>query len=159
MLYFFSLLVVAVLAIMQLITSCKVKKLKNIIAGKGSQIRKFEKFYWTLVNWLEIKQDGYNLAEWFYKRGYKTVAIYGAKELGERLYEELYDTDIKVLYFIDRDIKMLNNGVKVYMPTDNIEKTDVLVVTAIYYYIDIADEMSKRVNCPIVSLETIIGEV
>jgi len=139
----------------------KAKRQKNLLSQKSKTIIKFEKFYWTLNNWLDIKQDGYNLAEWFIKRGYKKIAIYGAKELGERLYEELKGSDVVVSYFIDknRDIHLSNDDVKVYSPESTLEEVDVIVVTAIYYFTDIADGLRPKVRCPVVSLETVINEI
>jgi lactate dehydrogenase-like 2-hydroxyacid dehydrogenase len=61
----------------------------------------------TMKRWMENRNAGKMLDAYFREHGYKTIAIYGAGDLGKLLYEELKNTDIKVLYFIDRNAEGL----------------------------------------------------
>ena len=96
---------------------------------------------------------------YFEKNNYKTVAIYGMKELGERLYDELKDSDVAVKYFIDKNAGELYADVDILTPDDELEPVDAIVVTATYYFDDIEETLGEKVEYPIVSLEDIIYEV
>ena len=43
-----------------------------------------------------------------------------------------------------------------YSPDEKLDVVDVMVVTAIYYYQDIEEKMSKKVDFPIISLEDVV---
>ena len=109
--------------------------------------------------WLRIHQEGKTLVEYFRQNQYQTVAIYGMKELGERLYDELKGTDVTVRYIIDQNADMIYADVDVVTPEDVLEPVDVIVVTAIYYFDEIEENLSGKIQCPIVSLEDILYEI
>ena len=99
------------IAVLLMITGCAVGAgiaatiLTKKIDKKSDFCSKMSEFYRVLVQWLIHKQEGKNLSEYFERNEYKTIAIYGMKELGERLYNELKDTNIKVAYAIDKEAK------------------------------------------------------
>ena len=132
------------------------KKKVNAIEETSEKRREF---YHVLVQWLALKQKGRSLAEYFEKNNYKTVAIYGMKELGERLYDELQDTDIAVKYIIDKNAGQIICDIDVVAPEDTLENVDVVVVTAIHYFDEIEKELSKSMTCPIVSLEDVVYDM
>lgn len=116
--------------------------------------------YYQLFNqWLMIRQEGKTLAEYFERNQYKTVAIYGMKEFGERLFDELKDSDITVKYIIDKNADALYADVDVITPDEEMAPVDVIVVTATHYYDEIEEELCEKVDYPIVSLEDILYEV
>lgn len=123
---------------------------------KDEVFRKVLSYYFLYNQWLSIRQQGKSLVDYFEKNGYKTVAIYGLKELGERLYDELKDSGIAVKYIIDKNADVLFADVDVVTPDDELEPVDVIVVTAVYYFNDIEEMLYERVDYPVVSLEDII---
>lgn len=127
----------------------KEKKLSN----------KLLEFYRILIQWVALKQAGKNLAEYFEKNKYKTIAIYGMKELGERLFEELKNTGIDVKYAIDKQAEFLVSDVEIVVPGPNLKKVDAIVVTAINSFNDIENDLWEYVDCPIVSLEDVIYDL
>lgn len=132
---------------------------KSKMIKKTDQTRKMTEFYHVLVEWLRIKQEGKSLTAFFVQNGYKTVAIYGMKELGERLYDELKDSEIKVRYVIDKKADSVYVDVDAVTPEDTLEAVDVIVVTAIHYFDEIDAMLAEKVDYPIVSLEDILYEV
>ena len=60
-------------------------------------------FHWykTLYQWLLVRQDKVEIADYFKENGYQRVAIYGMGELGRLLLKELRDTGIEIPYVID----------------------------------------------------------
>ncbi|MCM1120974.1 MAG: hypothetical protein NC416_00170 [Eubacterium sp.] len=131
------------------------KKIKKMSDGAA----KVHVLYMAFDQWLHVRQEGKTLVEYFEKQGYKTVAIYGMKELGERLYDELQGSDITVKYIIDKNADSIYADVDVITPDEELEPVDVIVVTAIYFFDEIEEMLSEKVDYPIVSLEDILYEV
>lgn len=129
------------------------------IEEKQEVLKKVHVLYCAFDRWLQIRQAGKTLAEYFQKNNYKTIAVYGMKELGERLVDELENSGIKVCYAIDKNADNIYSVVDIVTPDDDLEPVDVIVVTAIYYYDEIVDVLSKKVDCPIVSLEDVLFEL
>lgn len=112
------------------------------------------------INWLLLKQENKSVVTYFEKHGYQKVALYGCKQLAECLATELKNSDIQLLYGLDRDrYGVYTESYKVCHPDDEIEEVDIIVVTAISHFAEIKEDMIKKVTCPIVSLEEIIDEV
>ena len=131
------------------------KKVNELMEGH----RKVHALYMAFDQWLRIHQEGKTLVEYFRQNQSQTVTIYGMKELGERLYEELKGTDVTVRYIIDQNADMIYADVDVVTPEDVLEPVDVIVVTAIYYFDEIEENLSGKIQCPIVSLEDILYEI
>lgn len=118
---------------------------------------KMLKYYVTLNNWIGKKQKNINLSSYFEKIGYNSVAIYGMKEVGERLYEELKDTKTEVKYAVDQNAESIYADIDVYSPDDDLPEVDVIVVTATYYYNSILNNIKDKISCPIISLDDVIA--
>lgn len=134
------------------------------ILNKGSKARdemlaKMKSFYFLENQWICNLQAGKTLVDYFKRNDYHTIAIYGMKELGERLYDELKDSDITVKYAIDKNADGLYVDLDVVMPDEDLEEVDVIVVTAISYFDEIEETLCQKVDCPVISLEDIVFEV
>ncbi|MCH5259073.1 MAG: hypothetical protein J1F18_04925 [Lachnospiraceae bacterium] len=115
--------------------------------------------YKMMCQWVTVKQDGTNLAEYFEQNGYKRIAIYGMSFAGDTLAHELRDTGIQVVYGIDQNAATLYADFDIVTMEDKLEEVDVVVVTAITFFDAIAEELSAKINCPIVSLEDVLYEI
>lgn len=120
---------------------------------------KLHRLYMCFDQWLRLRQEGKNLAEYFKREGYHTVAIYGMKELGEHLYDELEGTGIIVQYIIDKNADQIYADVEVKTPDEKLDQVDAIVVTAVYYFDEIEEMLSEKVDCPVLSLEDILYEM
>lgn len=109
--------------------------------------------------WVRIKQEGKNLAEYFKENGYEKIAVYGMSYAGETLVYELNDSGITVEYGIDQNAKSLYLDIDIYEPDDDLKEVDALVVTAITFFDEIEEKMSQKLDCPIISLEDILYEI
>jgi hypothetical protein len=109
--------------------------------------------------WVKVKQEGKNLASYFEKNGYKKIAVYGMSYAGETLLDELKDTDIKVAYGIDKNAESIYADVDVITMDGDFKEVDAVVVTAITFFDEIEEELSEKVDCPIISLEDVLYEV
>ena len=133
-------------------------KLRKRVEKNEDEIKKFTEFYQILIQWIHVHNEGRSLADYFVKYGYESIAIYGMKELGEALFEELINHNIQVKYGIDRDAENIYAGIDVYKPDVTLEKVDVVVVTAIHYYDEIEKSLKSKGIKKVVSLEDVVWE-
>lgn len=112
-----------------------------------------------MKQWVKVKQEGKFLASYFEKNGYKKIAIYGMSYAGETLVEELKGTDIQIAYGIDRNADSIYADLDILSMEENLGEVDAIVVTAITFFDEIEEKLSKKVSCPIISLEDILYEV
>lgn len=129
------------------------------VEKKAEKVDKFKGYYSMLNQWLILKQEGKCLCEYFKANDYKTVSIYGMGEMGNRLYDELKNSDIEVKYAVDQNAASTYSELDVIDKEDDFEKVDVMVVTATFAFDEIEDELSAKVDFPIVSLEDVVYEI
>lgn len=91
-----------------------------------------------MKRWMENKNAGKSFSEYFQQCGYRSVAIYGAGDIGKLLFDELKQSDIQVKYFVDRNGEGIHEmeGLPVVAihQVREMEEVDVLVVTLINAY-------------------------
>lgn len=109
--------------------------------------------------WVQVKQEGKDLADYFEKNGYKSIAIYGMSYAGERLVHELSGSNIAVKYGIDKNAAGLFSDIDIVTPEARLEDVDAVVVTPIFFMDTIEEMLSRKVSCPIISLEDILYEI
>ena len=63
---------------------------------------------------------------------------------------------IEVKYAIDKNAASIYGDIDVLFPYESMEKVDVVVVKAIHYYDEIANNISGKLDCPVISLEEIV---
>lgn len=112
-----------------------------------------------LDKWLKKKIEGQSLRDYFVKRNYKTIAIYGMAVLGKRLVDELENTDIKVKYFMDNNKGAYYKELERKDASYRIEDVDVVVITPVHCFDEICRELniSKRVST--ISMQDIIYDI
>ena len=128
------------------------------ISIMGNDLRKSREFYSILCDIVDVLQSGTSLSSYFEYHDYKKVSIYGFKELGRILKKELERNNIEICDIIDRDTTLGFPDIEI-VPPDKAGKADVIIVTAIHYYADIAEEMRKKTTADIVSLKDVVAEV
>lgn len=109
--------------------------------------------------WVKVKQEGKKLADYFVSNGYHKIAVYGMSYAGETLLDELKDTDVTVVYAIDKNAGSIYADVDVFSMDDDLGEADAVVVTAITFFDEIEEKLSEKMDCPIISLEDILYEV
>lgn len=134
------------------------RDLREKLRKKEIEWEKMKEFYFILLQWVRVHQENRSLKDYFVKNKYKTVAIYGMKELGEALLEELKDGEIEVRYGIDKDADTIYAAADVYKPDEELDDVDVVVVTAVHYFDEIKNELQKKHRVKIVSIEDVVWE-
>ncbi len=123
------------------------------VEEKAEKVDKFKGYYNMLNQWLILKQEGESLVKYFNANEYKSIAIYGMGEMGNRLYDELSGTDVEIKYAVDQ------NAANTYSELNVIENVDVMIVTATFAFDEIEEEISDKVDFPIISLEDVVYEI
>lgn len=118
-----------------------------------SEIIKNMQISQLLSNWIQMYQMKKNMVPYIADRGYKNIAIYGMGVLGQRLYDELEESDITVKYAIDRNAINIKDLVDVKHPSEEMEPVDAIIVSSLYYFEEIKNTLESRVECPIISIK------
>lgn len=126
---------------------------------KEDKVFKFKSYYNILNQWLILRQEGKKLETYFIEKGYKTVAIYGMGEMGNRLYEELKDSSIEIKYAIDKNADSVYADLDVKDIEEDLEPVDAVVVTAVFAFDSILEQLKDKIDGSILSLEDVVFEV
>ncbi len=129
----------------------KIREEHTIVMKNDAIIRLFSQ-------WMSMKQKGITLEKYFVQNNYKKIAIYGMSYVGECLYRELADSEIEVVYGIDKRAESVGSDLKVYTPDEQLEEVDAVVVSAIYFFDDIERDLSEKFDCPIISMEDVLSD-
>lgn len=132
---------------------------RNKIEKVKSMSEKHLELFLMMNKWVKVKQKGKNIASYLEKNGYKNIAIYGMSYAGETLINELKGTNVSVAYGIDKKADSIYADVDVVSIDDDLAPVDVIVVTAITFFDEIEENLSEKLDCPIISLEDILYEV
>ncbi len=134
-----------------------ITKLKNKDLDRISKkVNKFRGYYNVLNQWMLLKNQGKSLTEYFNDNGYTSIAIYGMGEVGNRLYEELKNSEIEVKYAIDKSAGSAYAELSVYDPEDEFDTVDTIVVTAVFDFDEIEKDLIKKTDIPVISLEEVV---
>ena len=134
-------------------------KSKDRIAEIKAMSDKHLELFLMMNQWVKVKQDGKCLSTYFEEEGYKEIAIYGMSYAGETLAEELMGSNIIVKYGIDKHANSIYADFDIVTPDEHFDDVDAVVVTPITFFNEIEEMLSKRLSCPIISLEDILYHV
>ncbi len=113
----------------------------------------------TSIQWVMNLQNGKRIEEYLGKKGYKSIAIYGMGKMGEALYSELKNSRITVKYCIDKNAEDIYGDYKIFSPDDDLDMVDAVVITAVSFFGEISESLSKKMDCEMVSLEDIVYDM
>ncbi len=129
---------------------------------RGSRINLYE----DISNqWDLNKRYGKKIDSHLRKNGICDIAIYGMGTMGERLYNELKDSEITITCFIDRAADKYEDGidgVKLILPEviGSLNKTSAIIVTPVHVYEDIKEVIKNSgYKGKVISLETIVFDL
>lgn len=136
---------------------------KGVVEKKSKEVDKWKELadkhlvLMQLFNqWMITKQEGKSVTDYFLRENINSIAIYGMSFVGERLYDELKDSNIEVKYAIDRKADRIYSDVDVITSDEMFEEVDAIVVTPVFYYEEIEKLLSKKTDIAIISFEDIL---
>lgn len=133
--------------------------MKKGIKNWETMSKKHFSLFLLMNEWMKTKQQGKSIVDYFKKEKISTIAIYGMSYVGERIYDELKNSEIEVKYAIDKNAESIYSDITVCSPEDVLQEVDAVVVTAISFYDEIRDMLSEKMSCPIISFEDILYEI
>jgi hypothetical protein len=105
--------------------------------------------------WLCLKERGTDFSVYFKKNGFNNIAIYGVGKLAEHLIYELENTEVNIVYGIDKN-KKDNSLIKVFSLEDKFPKVDAVVITIMSQYYEIAEILDNLVEAEMITIEEVI---
>lgn len=123
------------------------------------QMRKNSKIFHTVRNWLDLKNQGKNLSLFFEKHQYQKAAIYGMGYIGESLYYELKNSNISIVYAIDKSAVDFRQELTILRMDDDLPKTDIIIVTLVENCEELCCYLSQKAGCPVVTLQQLLLEL
>lgn len=135
--------------------------------GETGQVEKIDKFrrstnkykeYYEIMScWLDLKNREISIGSLLQNRGYKKIILYGFGNIGKKVYSELLNSSIEVLYVVDK-----YSTEKKIIRLENLKyiegTADAVIVTPTYDFAIIYDDLKKIVSCPVISFLEIIRE-
>lgn len=131
----------------------------RIINKKEKERDKLLNYFELFDQWMYLRENGISLAEYFYKKKYYKIAIYGVGKICTHLQKELEGSDVQIMYGIDQNAKLEDSQIKVYSLHDKLPDADAIVVTPTFAYESIAKALKEKTEIAIVSIDDIIYEL
>ncbi len=104
--------------------------------------------YVTIHEWTYKKLKGKKFKSFFDSRGINSIAVYSFGSLGNIFVDEAFDEGLDIKYIADRNTNLLPSeykGINIVNIKDIMlqEEVDAIVICHVYYYNQIADELTK----------------
>lgn len=149
---------ITALAIMSMVAGIIIGKKKTMaLVDKEKMYAQKHLAIMKLFNrWMIIKHEGKGVLDYLQEYNVKTIAIYGMSYVGERLYDELKDTDIEIKYVIDMQVKDGFEETDIFTLEDDLPEVDLIIVTAVFFYYEIEKSIHNVCDYEVVSLEEIL---
>lgn len=115
-------------------------------------------YYRCLHQWMCLHEQGISLTAYFERHHYAAIAIYGWGELGRHLFEELKEGSTLIKYVIDKKKDCGGKEIRILTMEDSLPEVDLIVVSPVYEYKDIENQLSSKTDASIVSLWDVIRD-
>ena len=69
------------------------------------------------------------------------------------------NSGVHIKYGIDRRAGVISAEIPVLTLEDELPPVDAVIVTAVYYFNQIADSLKDRLECPVISIEDILYSI
>lgn len=135
------------------------KTFETKLRQSQAEVERLNEYFKLLNSWICVKQKGLSVERWLKEHEYKKVIIYGMKEIGTRLYDELIDTDIEIVCCIDQNKDRVLGDFEVIDLNSEIPCADMVIVTPVYHFAAIKRDLQTKVRCPIISFNVLLESV
>lgn len=132
-----------------------IKKLFNILQSKEKKIITKEENLKTFEKWMNKIQDGKSINTYFIENNYSKIAIYGMGHIGKTLYRNIQTAGMQVAYGIDCSVRKYDS-IQCYTFDAELPEVDLIIVTVSAEVDYIIDELTKKVDCPIETMNNIL---
>ena len=133
-------------------------RVNKVATGDAAVIGRYKSYWNILDKWLTLLENGKSLEEILSKRGFYTIALYGLGMLGLHVMKELEGSKISIKYGIDQRGSDIRQAFPILKKEDELPEVDAVIVSATYDFGEIYRMLNEKMDCPIISLEEIVGE-
>ena len=132
------------------------KRLLPIVEDKVKKGDKFQNLYNMMLSWISMYQENRTFDDYFSWRKIRNIAVYGNGPIGQRFVKEMEEMDTKVSYIIDKKADAMVSKIPVFTLQQECQPVDAIVVTVLDGFDEIAEEIQKKYNYPIIPLDEVI---
>lgn len=139
----------------ELDTLTAIKNLNN----EGMYVKRFEEYQEShnmLTMWL-CSHFGTKIEDYLKEKQIKSIAIYGYGFFGRLLCRELENSDIQIMYIIDRN-KDIYTEIRLISPDEEWDKVDAIIISPLSYQ-DIMEEWKEKMVYPTYVLKKILFRI
>lgn len=117
---------------------------------------RYHDMFLVMNKWVQNQNENKKISKYLCEKGLSSVAIYGMGEMGKTLYSELKDSQVKVVYAIDRNAESMYAECDVFSLRDELQQVDAVIVTTLMDFEEIKKDIIKKMECRIISVEEIV---
>ena len=111
------------------------------------------------MKWLNMKIKHQSLVSCLTKRNYNTIAVYGMGNIGELFISELKESEVKIAYCIDRNAENIFCDHSIVTPDSELQDVDAVIVTAVSWFDEIEQDLTQKLDCPVISIEDLFYDL
>lgn len=147
-------IIIIAFVIFFILIQCK-KEAEYYLYKAQNEAAKYKQLYRLMCIWDSKKDGDLIVKEYLEKNNFQTIAIYGMGDVGLKVLKSLDNSGIKVAYGIDNGI-VKEKSIKVISSRDEFEKVDAIIVTPIFDYYAIEQELKNKGIINIINIEDVI---
>ncbi len=127
----------------------------------SAQNHKDTKILQIMKTWLDLKNQGASISEFFDKYQYNRIVVYGFGCIGESLYYELCNSKVNIDYVLDMNycLKDFKDELSILGWKDELWDVDAVIVTLVSNYNDVIERLRKIFTCPIFTMYELLLDI
>lgn len=128
------------------------RKMKELMQLSDKHLEMFL----VMDKWFHKELKGKNVATYLRKNDFFNISIYGMSYIGKNLYEYLKKEGFEISNLIDQKNNKSVDGLRIKTIEEEHAPTDVVIVTAVYYFEELEDKLKIKFRKPILSFADIV---
>lgn len=132
------------------------KRMLSIVEDKVKKEDKFQNLYNMMLSWISMRQENRTFDDYFSWRGIRHIAVYGNGVVGQKFVREMESLETKISYIIDKKADIMISKIPVFTLQQECQPVDAIVVTILEGFDEIAEEIQKKYNYPVIPLDEVV---
>ncbi len=117
---------------------------------------RYHNMFLVMNRWVQKRNENKQIAKYLLDKGFYNVSIYGMGDIGKTLFKELKNSDVQVAYVLDRNADCMYAECDIYSLQDELQQVDAVIVTTLMDFEEIKKDITKKMECKIISVEEIV---
>ena len=135
----------------------KEKSINTLSSNFQVNVKMYISYYRLLEKWMILHEKGIKVEYYFRKRGLKRIIIYGWGKMAKHLIVNLKNSSVHIVCAIDKRANAICDKFPIITSEDTIPDADCIIVTPIYDFEIIKNELMTKTQILVVSLEDVIN--